>query len=104
MNWDAIGACAEVVGAIGVVVSLVYLAIQVRSNTSALKAGASFETTHSWATFNEMVVSSMIRDPELGERRSRVTSGTGLVGAKSSGLRFQYRVRYGPFQFGGLEP
>ena len=63
MNWDALGAFAEVVGAIGVVVSLVYLAIQVRSNTSALKAGASFETTHSWATFNEMVVSSMIGDP-----------------------------------------
>ena len=63
MNWDALGAFAEVVGAVGVVVSLVYLAIQVRSNTRALKAGASFETTHSWATFNEMVVSSMIGDP-----------------------------------------
>ena len=63
MNWDAIAAFAEVIGAIGVVVSLVYLAIQVRSNTRALKASSSFETTHSWAAFNEMVVSSMISDP-----------------------------------------
>lgn len=63
MNWDAIGAFAEVVAAVGVVVSLVYLAIQVKSNTRALKAHASFETTHSWAAFNEMLVSSMIGDP-----------------------------------------
>ena len=63
MNWDAMGAFAEVVGAIGVIVSLVYLAIQVKSNTRALKANASFETTHSWATFNEMVIGSLIGDP-----------------------------------------
>ncbi len=30
MNWDAIGAVGEIVGALAVVVSLVYLAIQVR--------------------------------------------------------------------------
>ena len=30
MNWEAIGSVAEVVGAIGVIVSLLYLAIQVR--------------------------------------------------------------------------
>lgn len=33
MNWQAIGTVAEVVGAAGVVVSLVYLAIQIRQNT-----------------------------------------------------------------------
>jgi len=30
MNWDAIGTIAEIVGAAGVIVSLIYLAIQIR--------------------------------------------------------------------------
>ena len=33
MNWEAIGTVAEVVGAVAVVVSLIYLAIQIRQNT-----------------------------------------------------------------------
>ena len=33
MNWEAIGTTAEVVGAIGVIFSLIYLAIQVRQST-----------------------------------------------------------------------
>ena len=37
MNWDAIGAIAEAVGALAVVISLVYLAVQIRSGTSALR-------------------------------------------------------------------
>ena len=37
MNWDAVGAVAELLGAIGVIVSLVYLAIQIRRNTRIQK-------------------------------------------------------------------
>lgn len=62
MNWESIGVIAEVVGAVAVVVSLVYLAVQVRSNTRALRAGSSFETAHSWATFNELVISMLAGD------------------------------------------
>jgi hypothetical protein len=36
MNWDALGAIAESVGAIGVVASLVYLAIQLRHNSKTI--------------------------------------------------------------------
>jgi hypothetical protein len=46
MNWDAIGAIAELLGAVGVIASLVYLAGQIRNsrdqmdeNTRALRAG-----------------------------------------------------------------
>jgi hypothetical protein len=56
MNWDMIGALAELLGAAGVVISLVYLGSQTRSNTRALKASAGFEATHSWATFNETAI------------------------------------------------
>lgn len=37
MDWNAIGAIAEVSGVIAVVVSLIYLAIQVRQNTAQLR-------------------------------------------------------------------
>lgn len=37
MDWNAIGAIAEVLGVIAVVVSLIYLAIQVRQNTAQLR-------------------------------------------------------------------
>lgn len=55
MNWDAIGAIGETIGAIAVVISILYLSIQIRSNTRATKASASFDATHSWATSNEQV-------------------------------------------------
>lgn len=37
VNWDAVSAYSEVIGAIAVVVSLVYLALQVRQNTRAIR-------------------------------------------------------------------
>ena len=37
MDWEAVGAIAEVIGVVAVVVSLVYLAIQVRQNTAQLR-------------------------------------------------------------------
>ncbi len=41
MNWDAIGAIAELLGAIGVIGSLVYLATQIRQNTTTVRASGS---------------------------------------------------------------
>ena len=38
MNWEAIGVVAEVVGAAGVIITLVYLAIQIRQNTASTKS------------------------------------------------------------------
>jgi hypothetical protein len=40
MNWDAIGAIAELVAAICVISSLVYLASQVRASTRAAVVAA----------------------------------------------------------------
>jgi hypothetical protein len=40
MNWDAIGAAAEIMGALGVLVTLAYLAIQIRDNTRSLQAAS----------------------------------------------------------------
>jgi len=40
MNWDAISAIGEMLGAIAVVVTLVYLAVQIRRGTSATQAAS----------------------------------------------------------------
>ena len=40
MNWDAIGAIGEIIGASAVVVSLVYLALQIRSQNTQAKLSA----------------------------------------------------------------
>ena len=40
MNWEAVQAVAELVPALGVVISLVYLATQVRQNTRSNQAAA----------------------------------------------------------------
>lgn len=65
MDWEAIGVIAEVIGAVAVVISLGYLAVQVRSNTRALKASSSFDSTHSWAESNELLLSAITGESEF---------------------------------------
>jgi len=40
VNWDAIGAIGEIVGAVAVVATLGYLAVQIRQNTRADRASS----------------------------------------------------------------
>jgi hypothetical protein len=40
VDWEAIGALGEVLGATGVIVTLGYLAVQIRHNTRALRAAS----------------------------------------------------------------
>ena len=40
MNWDAVAALAELLAALAVVASLVYLAVQVRQNTRQARLAA----------------------------------------------------------------
>ncbi len=52
MNWDAIGAIGEIVGAAAVVVSLLYLGIQIRAQTRQSKIAAMHEVS---AGFRDVV-------------------------------------------------
>jgi len=61
MNWEAISAVSEIVGAIAVVVSLVYLAIQVRSSSKATRASVYMGLHDSQAQFSYLLIS----DPTL---------------------------------------
>lgn len=68
MNWDAIGAIAELLGALGVIISLAYLATQIRQNTRQigehsreLRIAAIDAIANSFSRFRD----PLIRDPEL---------------------------------------
>ena len=53
MNWDAIGAVGEIVGALAVVGTLAYLAVQIRHNTAMTRASirqARVDWSLEWAT------------------------------------------------------
>lgn len=52
MNWDAVGSIAELLGAAGVIVSLLYLSYQIRINTKTVKAEAAKTTYTGWSEFN----------------------------------------------------
>ena len=59
MNWEALGAIAELLAAVGAIVAIIYLALQLRHNTEALdrtersaRAATSFQGAHSWAEIN----------------------------------------------------
>ncbi len=48
MNWDAIGAIADIVGVVLVIVSLVYLAMQVRQSNQMALAESERELLENW--------------------------------------------------------
>jgi hypothetical protein len=69
MNWDAIGALAELLGALGVIATLGYLAVQLRQNTGALR-GNSHEVGADRLTTS---LQSLVARPELAQLVARAS-------------------------------
>jgi hypothetical protein len=63
MNWEAIGAIGEILGAIGVIATIGYLAIQIRQNTKTQQSAIAQATTASRTSWYDLVIS----DPEIGD-------------------------------------
>jgi hypothetical protein len=85
MNWEAIGAVGEVVGATGVIVTLGYLAAQVRQNTESVRASTLEAMSEASASFQDQLASN----PEL----ARIFfAGTGDLASLTpeERLRFQF--------------
>ncbi len=61
MNWEALGAIAELLGAIGVIATLVYLSAQIRHNNDQLRGAATTAVYEYQRTLTEMLSA----DPEL---------------------------------------
>src|SRR5687768_12749763 len=56
MNWDAVAALAEILGAIGVIASLLYLSQQVRQNTEATRLAMSHSISAAVRDWNRPLV------------------------------------------------
>ena len=67
INWEALGAIASLLAAIGVIVTLIYLSIQIRQNTKAVRSSSiqnlvqNFSTTAQAAVENEHVVPLLLK-------------------------------------------
>lgn len=70
MNWDAIGAIGEILGAAAVFASLIYLAVQTKQNTRALKSAAFHQIRSS---FSEVSL-AVVQDPSLVSLLQRIRS------------------------------
>ena len=69
MSWDAIGAVAEVVGALGVILSLLYLAAQIRQGLT---------TAEDTAT-KEIIASVVVQLNAIAEASNRSAITKGLI-------------------------
>ena len=61
MNWDAISSIAEIVGSVGVLAGLVYVAVQIRRNTQSMRISTFASAVRGVQEFHR----NLIRDPEL---------------------------------------
>jgi hypothetical protein len=61
MNWDMISAVGQMLGALGVIISIVYLAAQIRNqNNESRRTAMNVLTTH-WSDLNR----SLVENPDL---------------------------------------
>lgn len=58
MNWEAIGAVGEIAGVIAVIVTLLFVAREIRLNARSLAMTALRDSTHQWNQWSEMIASS----------------------------------------------
>ena len=61
INWTAIGAIGEIFGAVAVLITLIYLAVQVRQNTQEIRAARVESTLRDQSSYSKLLAS----DPEL---------------------------------------
>lgn len=79
MNWDAIGAVGEIIGAIAVVVSLLYLALQIRAQNSQAKLTALHEMSR-----EQRIASEILAQKDLSEIFVRANKDYGSLSEAES--------------------
>jgi len=58
MNWEAVSAVADWLGVILLVISLGYVALQIRQNTRTVRAATELETARQWSEFHARIAHS----------------------------------------------
>ena len=62
MNWDAIGAAGEIVGAVAVVISLIYLAAQIRNQNRESRIARMHEMSHGFREATSKLLDANVTD------------------------------------------
>lgn len=88
MNWEALGAIGETIGAVGVIVSLMYLALQIRSQNTESRSAAITEWTNQWNDWT----GSFANNPQLSNLWIK---GSADYAALEAGERVQYAAHCG---------
>ena len=55
MNWDAIVAISQLVAAIGVILSMVFVGLQIKQNTRALQCTEHNSTMEQWTVIRQAI-------------------------------------------------
>ena len=93
MTLDDLANISEIVGAVAVVVTLIYLSLQVRQNTRAVRTDAYHQATQQlWETGNVIA-----QDPELTKI---VYIGSSALGKVTDEDRFRFQYIVSSFLFG----
>jgi hypothetical protein len=106
VNWDAIGAVGEILGAVAIILTLVYLAAQIRQNTSSTRASTYSHTTDGWHNYMQ---SQSVEDIDLlvslAANPSEMTTADFYRGYYLCRVMFR-RMEHDYFQFkvGTFEP
>ncbi len=88
MNWEAIGAVGEVLGAIGVILTLAYLAYQIRQNTVATQLETESNFQNGFAAVELMIASN----GEFADVLAKGRTGEELTPAEFVRLQAFYRT------------
>ncbi len=103
MNWDALAAIAELLGALAVILTLGYLAIQVKQNTQGMKVAVKVELTKQFIEYTDLI----LKDSELWTLQLKGMEGQGLGRSEAekfsllmqrmtwhfSSMHFQYKAQ-----------
>jgi hypothetical protein len=89
MNWEALGAVSELVGAVGVIATLIYLAAQIRQNSAVVRSATRQAISTQQADFGMQVAAN----PDL---RAAIANWLNVQSSQSSPdeqLRDQFFLR-----------
>ena len=91
MNWEAIGAVGEILGAAAVVITLAYLVVQLRLNTTAIKAQTRSSMTDQLLAMSNTFTST----PELVDAEVKAAASSPILAGspildKEQRLLFMY--------------
>lgn len=74
MNWEAIGATGEIVGAAAVVLTLAYLAVQIRTARIASAQGATYSTVEAYSRWRQ----SFLQNSDVARAVAKANRGEAL--------------------------